>query len=74
MQSVTCLTADICLTADLGVTSSIPARSHIFVEIDREIIFRAILLPVTDSGRVFVSYKQKYVHKVLANHLYKLAQ
>ena len=42
--SVTCLTADACLTADPGVASSIPARSHTFVEIGHEIISTAILL------------------------------
>ena len=39
-QSVTCLVIDAKLTADPGVTSSIPARSHTFVEIDHEIILR----------------------------------
>ena len=33
-QSVTCLATDASLTADPGVTSSIPARSHTFMEID----------------------------------------
>ena len=33
-----------------------------------------ILLPSADSRRVVVSYKQKYVHKVLVNRLVKLAQ
>ena len=28
----------------------------------------------TDSRRVVVSYKRKYVHKVLVNHIVKLAQ
>ena len=47
-----------CLTADQGVASSIPARSHTFVEIDHEIISTAILLPLADSRRaVVVSYK-----------------
>ena len=32
-----------------GVASSIPARSHTFVEIDHEIIFTVILLPSADS-------------------------
>ena len=32
-----------------GVTSSIPARSHTFVEIDHEIISTVILLPSADS-------------------------
>ena len=38
-----------CLTADPGVASSIPARSHTFVEIDHEIISMVILLPSADS-------------------------
>ena len=32
-----------------GVASSIPARSHTFVEIDHEIISTVILLPSSDS-------------------------
>ena len=63
-----------CLTADPGVTISIPAQSHIFVEIDHEIISTVILLPSADSRRVVVSYKQKYVHHVLVNRFVKLAQ
>ena len=54
--------------------SLIPAQSHTFVEIDHEIISMVILLPSADSRRVVVSYKRKYVHKVLANCLVKLAQ
>ena len=73
-QSVTCMTADMCMTADPGVASSIPARSHPFMEIEHEIISTAIFLPSTDSKRVVVIYKQKYVHKVLVNRLVKLAQ
>ena len=49
----------------------IPAGSHTFVEIDHEIISTAILLP---SRRVVVSYKRKYVHKLLVNRLFKPAQ
>ena len=60
-QSVTCL------TAEPGVASLIPARSHHFMEINHQIISTANLLPSTDSRRVVVSYKQKYVHKVLVN-------
>ena len=41
-QSVTCLATDACLTADPGVASSIPVRSHTFVEIDHEIISTVI--------------------------------
>ena len=48
-QSATCLATDACLTADPGVGSSIPARSHTFVEIDHEIISTVILLPSADS-------------------------
>ena len=48
-QSVTCLATDASLTADPGVPSSIPARSHTFVEIDREIISRVILLPSAEA-------------------------
>ena len=48
-QSVTCLATDVSLTADPGVASSIPARSHTFVEIDHEIISAVILLPSTES-------------------------
>ena len=44
-----CLATDACLTADPGVVSSIPARSHTFVEIDHEIISTVILLPSADS-------------------------
>ena len=48
-QSVSCLATDACLTADPGVASSIPARSHTFLEIDHEIISTVILLPSADS-------------------------
>ena len=48
-QSVTCLATDAYLTADPGVASSIPARSHTFVETDHEIISTIILLPSADS-------------------------
>ena len=74
-QSVTCLATDECLTADPGVASSIPARYHTFVEIDHEIISMVILLlPLIYSRRVVVSYKPKYVHKLLVNRLLKPAQ
>ena len=48
-QLVTCLATDGCLTADPGVASSIPFRSHTFVEIDHEMISTVILLPSADS-------------------------
>ena len=47
-QSVPCLATDACSTADPGVASSIPVRSHTFVEIDHEIISTVILLPSAD--------------------------
>ena len=73
-QVVTCLATDASLTADPGVASSIPARSHTFVEIDYEMISMVILLPSAESRRVAVIYKRKYVHEVLVNCLFKLAQ
>ena len=74
-QSVTCLATDVSLTADPAVGSLIPARSHTFVEIDREIISTVILLPSPESfTRVVVNYKRKYVHIVLVICLFKLAQ
>ena len=36
-------------------------------EIDHEIISMAIFLPSPDARRIFVSYKQKYVHQLLVN-------
>ena len=48
-QSVTCLATDASLTADPVVKSSIPPQSHTFVNIDREIISMAILLPSAES-------------------------
>ena len=63
-----------CLTAGSGVTSSIPTQSHTFLEIVHELISMAILLPFIDSRRFVVSYKQKYVHKVLVNRLVKFAK
>ena len=54
-------------TADPGVTSSIPVRSHTFMEIDHS-------PPSPDSRRVVVSYKRKYVHEVLVTGLVKLTQ
>ena len=37
-------------------------------------ITKVILLPSADSRKVVASYKGKYVHEVLVNHLIKLAQ
>ena len=68
-----CLATDECLTADPGVASLILALYLTFVETNLEIIYTVILLSSADSRRV-VSYKRKYVHKVLVNRLFKLAQ
>ena len=73
-QSVSCLTADTCMTADSVAASWILARSHTFREIDHVIISTAFLPPSSDSRRVFVGYKLKYVHQVLVNCLVELAQ
>ena len=73
-QSVMRLTADTCLTTDTGVASLINAWSNTLAEMDHEIISTAILLPSEDSRSIVVSYKRKYVHKVLLNCLVKLAQ
>ena len=49
--TVTCLATNASLTADPGVASSIPARSHTFVEIDHEIlIIQEGLLSVTSES------------------------
>ena len=66
---ITCLATDACLTADPGVASSIPARSHTFVEIDHEIISTVILLPPA-----FLSVTSESLHKLLVNRLFKPAQ
>ena len=74
-QLVTCLATDACLTADPGVANSNPGRSHTFVEIDYKILSTVISSPtLIHSRRLIVSYKRKYMHKVLVNSLFKLAQ
>ena len=70
-----CLATDASLTADPAVESSIPARSHTFVEIDHELISTVILLPSIESFKKGCRQLQaKYVHKVLVTCLFKLAQ
>ena len=74
-QLVMCLATDGSLTADPGVGSLIPVWSHTFLEIDHEIISTVISsLPLNHSRRIVVSYNGKYVHEVLVNCLFKLAQ
>ena len=74
-QSVTCLATDANLTADPGVGSSIPARSHTFVEIDHEIISTVILLPSTESSmKGCCQLQAKVCLELLVIRLFKLAQ
>ena len=74
-QSVTCLVTDAKLTADPGVASSIPARSHTFVEIDHEIISTVILLPSAESFmKGCYQLQAKVCARLLVNCLLKLAQ
>ena len=74
-QSVTCLVTDAQLTADPGVASSIPARSHTFVEIDHEIISTVILLPSAESFmKGCCQLQAKVCARLLVNCLFKLAQ
>ena len=74
-QSVTCLATDASLTAGPG-TELDPGPVPYFREIDHEIISRVILLPSSDSFKkgCCQSYKQKYVHELLVNLLFKPAQ
>ena len=74
-QSVTCLVTDAKLTADPGVASSIPARSHTFVEIDHEIISTVILLPSAESFmKGCCQLQAKVCARLLVNCLFKLAE
>ena len=62
-------------SSNKGIASSIPSRSHSFVEIDLKQFQRSFsALPLNHSRRVIFSYKRKNVHEVLANRLFKLAQ
>ena len=72
-QWVTYLATDASLTAGPRVVSSILTQSHTFVEIDHEIISAVILLPSTESFKKDCCQFQ-YVHEVLVNWLFKLAQ
>ena len=74
-QSVMCLATDACLTADPGVASSIPARYHTLVEIDREIISTVILLPFADLFKKGCCQLQaKVCAQITVNRLLKPAQ
>ena len=74
-QPVTCLATDASLTADLGSR----VRSRPGPILSWRLIIKLFLrslssLPLNHSRRVVVSYKRKYVHEVLVNCLFKLAQ
>ena len=74
-QSVTCLVTDAKLTADPGVASSIPARSHTFVEIGHEIISTVILPPSAESFmKGCCQLQAKVCARLLVNCLFRLAQ
>ena len=74
-QSVTCLVTDAKLTADPGVASSIPARSHTFVDIDHEMISTVILLPSAESFmKGCCQLQAKVCARLLVNCLFKLAE
>ena len=68
-----CLATDANLSADPGVASSIPARSHTFVEFDYEIISKVIFLPSAESFKKRCCQLQVKVC-TLVNCLFKLAQ
>ena len=69
------LVTDAKLAADPGVASSIPARSHTFVEIDHEIISTVILLPSAESFmKGCCQLQAKVCARLLVNCLFKLAQ
>ena len=73
-QSVTCLATGASLIADPGAASSIPARSHTFVEIDYEIISMVILLPSAESFKDCFQLQAKVCARTLVNCLFRLAQ
>ena len=74
-QSVMCLATDACLTADPGIASSSWPGTILSWRLIINYFLRSFSsLPLEHSRRVVVSYKQKNVHEVLVNSLFKLAQ
>ena len=72
VQLVACLTTDAGLTPNPGVLSSIPVLLwRLFMKYYLQSFSS---LPLNLSRRVIVSYKRKYVHELLVNHLFKLDQ
>ena len=61
-------------TADLGVASFIPAQSHIFLEIDHEIISTVILYLLLIQEGLFSVTSEIMCRKYCFNCLVKLAQ
>ena len=75
VQSIPCMAAHASLTVDPEIASSIPVRSHTFVEIDHEIISTVILLPSAESFKKECCRLQaKVCAQLLVNRLFKLAQ
>ena len=60
-------------TADPEVMSLTLAQSHTFVEMDREIISMVILFLLIQEEMLSIT-SEKYVHKVLINHLVQFAR
>ena len=75
-QSVTCLATDASLIADPGIADPGSGPGLILLwRLIRKYFLRSFSsLPLNHSRRVVVSYKQKYVHELLVNCLFKLAQ
>ena len=74
-QSVMCLATDASLTADPGVAIRTLPNPILSWRLIMKLFLRSFSsLPLNHSRRVVVSYKRKYVHEVLVNCLFKLAQ
>ena len=63
-----CLASDASLTADPGVVRSLPGPILLWR------LITVIIIPSAESRRIVVGYNQKYVHELLVNYLFKLAQ
>ena len=55
-------------------TSSIPARSHTFVEIDHNVISKVLLLLSESFKKESCHLLAKFVHEVLVIRLFKIVQ
>ena len=64
-----CLATDASLTADPGSrVRSLPGPILLWR------LITVILIPSAESRRIVVGYNRKYVHELLVNYLFKLAQ